>query len=990
MKVLLIEDNQNYAFLVEAMLRSSEPDSLCFSWAENLRAGIGQLERESADVILADLSLPDSDGLATVTELKAKAGITPIIVLTGRHDEKLASEALRQGAQDYLFKTEIDKHALQRALRYAIERQRSDARYRDLVESLDTIVWEADPVTWRFTFVSKAAEKMLGYPIERWPETVDFWLNLIHPDDRSAALESCQNGIDRGDSHEFEYRVIAMDGRIVWLRDIVRVTRNESGQPITLRGVMIDITRTKTAAAELQRHHDRIQSLHEISHILLEAAEPNLGIQKALEKAISLSGFHFGDILLTTPEGAFVAVAAACGFKDSDKLQQTRRARSGIHRKEHLLKSSITPNIQSSDRFRSLKQEGAETVVSVPLHVGAESLGVLQLASRIAKHIEPDQMAMLEAIGHQFGSAIQKVRLYSEVERKSQELEAILDVSMAANRSLYLQQILQEVAQKITEIFAFGAARIFLFDERHEELRMHASYQIDGLFIDGPRVFKAGRGISGHAAASGEPLVIENIDTDPRYQRVTHSRTALRIGQKFAASFPIKYEGKTLGVITCVGQQPRHLRDHELRLISSMSSQVAVAVHNSRLYAKVEQQSRELSVLFDVTTAATQSLEMDQVLEEVIRRVCEIFLFDATRFYLFDEQREWLHCRATHQVDSNFATRTISFKKGQGITGRVGETGAAIVIVDTEADPQYLKLSHAQKTGRRFVAGFPVKYGSETLGVIMCLGDQPRQLSNHEIDLIGSLSGQIAIAVTNARLYEQTKEQATQLRNLATRLESVREQERTRISRELHDELGQVLTGLKFDVAWMAARISQPHSSLAPRLAAMSETLDNTIQSIRAISARLRPDILDKLGLSAAMEWQLQEFRQRTGINYHFASYPADIRLSNDVSNALFRILQEALTNITRHSQANRVATVIELQGREAFLHIEDDGNGIAEDKIYDGQSLGLLGMRERAAHLGGTVTVRRNNGHGTSVTVRLPIEDQNEAIKSSLRSEEL
>jgi signal transduction histidine kinase len=170
----------------------------------------------------------------------------------------------------------------------------------------------------------------------------------------------------------------------------------------------------------------------------------------------------------------------------------------------------------------------------------------------------------------------------------------------------------------------------------------------------------------------------------------------------------------------------------------------------------------------------------------------------------------------------------------------------------------------------------------------------------------------------------------------------------------------------------------------------MSESLDNTIDAIRKISTRLRPDILDKLGLSAAIEWQLQEFRRRTGIKYHFDSYPTDIRLKEQPSTALFRILQEALTNVARHSQASRVAVVLERQDHEVSLRINDNGVGIDEDNFFDGQSLGLLGMRERAASLGGKITIQRNDEQGTTVTAHIPIEYLNETMEFSPRSEEL
>lgn len=1166
MKVLLIEDNPDYAFLIETMLRSSDPETISFTWADGLEKGIQQLQQDPVNVILLDLSLPDSDGLATLTALKTKAGRTPIIVLTGCNDEQLAIEAMRLGAQDHLLKTDIDKRALLRALRYAIERRSSEDKYRELVESIDAIVWEADPVTWRFTFVSKAAETILGYPIERWLEASDFWVNLIHPDDRSATVDYCTRQIEQGDNHEFEYRVVALDGRIVWLRDIVRVIKNESGQPITLRGVMIDITQSKDAAAELQKHHYEIESLQEISQIILEAAEPNTGIAKALEKSIAVGGFDFGDILLTTPEGEFVSVTAACGFRDPANLHRTPRPKTSTHRRAHLQQSSVKENIQAGDRFRSLKQEGAETAVIVPLRSGNVSFGLLQLASRRAKEIQPNELALAEAMGRQIGIAIQKAklteelqtnlqriqtlyecniavtstldlravleillekmdifpkpgaaitfrlmdsqtgrleyfairnldkmewigeygtnrklsgggltkhtiasshplviqdlrtdprvlhpdflrrqglcsylgvqvrikeltvgivgiytrmpyefsrdeissitslashaaiaihhaRLYTEIENNAQELAALLAVASAASQSLELKPLLHGVIKTITENFHFDATRFFVFDEAREALQLCASYTGHPDFSSWSGDSQKGRGISGTVAATGEAIIVSDALTDPIYEKLSWSKSTKNSGQRFIADFPVKYKDEVLGVLMCMSQNSRQFTDHERRLIASMLSQIAISIHNARLYAEVEKQSRELAALFDVTAAATQSLEMGRVLEEVIRRINEIFLFDATRFFLFDDQAEWLHCRATHQVNSSFLTRASSFKKGQGITGRVGATGVAIIIDDTQTNPQYQQLSHTkatEKAGERFVAGFPVKYGSETLGVIMCMGEQPRQLTNHETDLITSLSSQVAIAIANARLYEQTKVQAEQLRNLATHLEAVREQERSLISREIHDELGQTLTALKFDAAWIKGKLSNHQPALADRLAEMSTMIDNTIQAVRKIAARLRPDILDKLGLAAAIEWQLQEFRKRTGIRYHFAADPIDIHLDEQQATTLFRIFQESLTNVARHSHATRVNIDLEQQDAEVFLRVDDDGDGIEADKISDKQSLGLLGMRERAASLGGDITIQRNHIKGTSVITHLPLSQVNETTEFSPRSERL
>lgn len=216
-----------------------------------------------------------------------------------------------------------------------------------------------------------------------------------------------------------------------------------------------------------------------------------------------------------------------------------------------------------------------------------------------------------------------------------------------------------------------------------------------------------------------------------------------------------------------------------------------------------------------------------------------------------------------------------------------------------------------------------------------------------------------------------------QLRELSAHLESVREDERTGISREIHDELGQALTALKMDMAWLARRLASTSNpaDLLERIRSMSEMTDDVIDRVRRISAELRPGVLDNLGLLAAIEWQGQEFEKRTGATCAIASNLDDAPLERGLSTAIFRIFQEALTNVARHAQATHVDVRLHRSDRTLSLEVHDDGAGISPEAALDPKSLGLLGIRERARRLGGTASVKRAAGGGTNVTVEVPLE---------------
>lgn len=210
------------------------------------------------------------------------------------------------------------------------------------------------------------------------------------------------------------------------------------------------------------------------------------------------------------------------------------------------------------------------------------------------------------------------------------------------------------------------------------------------------------------------------------------------------------------------------------------------------------------------------------------------------------------------------------------------------------------------------------------------------------------------------------------LRALVRRLRAIREEETTRIAREIHDELGQAITALKLDVGWLARRLREP--PVAEKLQAMTEQLDAMLQTVRRIAAELRPGVLDSLGLVAAIEWQAQEFTKRTGVVCRVEAPEVQPRLDPARATALFRILQESLTNVARHARATRVDIRLTQANGDLVLRVSDNGVGLPS-LLNTSQSLGLLGMQERAVAVGGTVTVSRGEAVGTVVTATVPLD---------------
>jgi PAS domain S-box-containing protein len=239
----------------------------------------------------------------------------------------------------------------------------------------------------------------------------------------------------------------------------------------------------------------------------------------------------------------------------------------------------------------------------------------------------------------------------------------------------------------------------------------------------------------------------------------------------------------------------------------------------------------------------------------------------------------------------------------------------------------------------------------------------------------GSIQGHFGIQrdITERRHADEAlRRSREELRALAARLQSVREEERTRISREIHDELGQALTGLKLDLAWLRPRLKD-RPELTERLQSVVARIDGTIDSVRRIATELRPSVLDHLGLVAAVEWQAQEFSNRTGIAAAVRLAASAAMPAADTATTVFRILQEALTNVARHAGATRVEIALDLTPEGVRLEVHDNGRGIDEAARAGARSLGLLGMQERASACGGELTIDGGPGAGTVLSLRIP-----------------
>lgn len=339
-----------------------------------------------------------------------------------------------------------------------------------------------------------------------------------------------------------------------------------------------------------------------------------------------------------------------------------------------------------------------------------------------------------------------------------------------------------------------------------------------------------------------------------------------------------------------------------------------------------------------------------------------------------DDGKSVVHGAAPHLPEGyNRAIDGRPIGPSEGSCGTAAALGKSVIVTDIENDPlwaSYRELARAH--GLQACWSTPVcTADGRVLGTFALYYREPRAPTQQDLDVI-------ARAVHVAGIALQRHELDSRLRALSMRIEAAREEERAGIAREIHDQLGQSLTVVKMDLAWIARRTNEPggisKDALLTKLSEMSGMTDEIISQVRRISAELRPGVLDDLGLVAAITWKAQEFEKRTDILCAAHASVEGVQTSREIATTAYRVLEEALTNIARHAGAKRVDIRLEADDGWLVLRVRDDGKGLSKEATVNRRSLGLLGIRERARAHGGTAVLSSIAPRGTELVLRLPL----------------
>jgi signal transduction histidine kinase len=537
-------------------------------------------------------------------------------------------------------------------------------------------------------------------------------------------------------------------------------------------------------------------------------------------------------------------------------------------------------------------------------------------------------------------------------------LRALIAASTGIASELELDTLLERLVETAAQLTGARYAALGVIDPTGRQLERFVTQGVDDdtrrAIGDLPR----GRGILGVLIDDAEPLRLHDLHEDPRSVGFPPNHPPMRT----FLGVPILLRGVAYGNFYLTEKvDGDDFTEDDQEVVSLLASQAAVAIENARLYEASTQWSRQLESLNEVGNALITETDLGRLLDLVARRLADLLEARLVAVMLPAGDDELRFAAVAGEGGAEFLGQTLP--RAHSKSGKVFDRGQSersdALLDDPEVHREVIR-GFAARTG----LWVPLVVRSETIGLIAVhdrLGPDPR-FTDSDLRLAETFATRAAVAVDLSQRIA---------RDALRRIVEAQELERKRLARELHDETGQALSSIILGLRALDERVEGDEAKEA--VAEVRELVVATLQDVRRLAVELRPKVLDDFGLVAAVERLAETFAAQTGIGVRFESGLRDERLPAEVETALYRIVQESLTNIVKHSRASNVSVVLVRKPSAVAAVIEDDGRGFDPATVRDG-GIGLVGMRERVALLDGRLLVESSEGSGTTLVAEVPI----------------
>jgi PAS domain S-box-containing protein len=679
----------------------------------------------------------------------------------------------------------------------------------------------------------------------------------------------------------------------------------------------------------LQLRRNQLVISHKLSQNILSGQSLEALSQETLQALLSSISLDFGSVRIVNPDRRSLRVLAAAGFRNPELISTGAPVDKVSHytagyRIINTGKSYVAEDIPGAPGLRTLKREGGKSAIRVPIISRDESvIGVLHVVSRTPREFNETEIKFVESIGVQLGIAIER----KQAEEEREELIIAQSHAMPGISRLDAEGRYLYVSEAYGKMLGYEPRELLGVDWRpavHPEDQPKALMAYDSMLRHGQGEFEARALCKDGGQFHKQVLMVKIVD----------------------------HKGDFVGH-HCFMKDISERKESEEELQTEVRRQEAVA-----LFGELALGGAKIQDLMEKTV----ELVAGHVQAE-FAKVLEIL------------------------PDGNFALLRagVGWKAGSigqekvplGKDSQAGFTllsGEPVIVNDLASETRFTGPALLKDHG--IVSGVSVIIGDQQrpFGILGVHTKEKRIFNQKDVHFVQAIAHVLGQAIRRDETEQKLRETEYQLRALAQRTERIVEEEKARMSRDIHDSVGQLLTALKLDLSWLKAKLPAADYLLRDKLVSTNALLEEATATVRQIATEMRPPVLDDLGLIPAMKSQLRDFQTRSGINCYFQSATGEPQLPSNLSTTLFRCFQEILSNVARHAEADQIDVSVSLRQGSLVIEVTDNGRGIEPEKITSRSSLGLLGMRERLELVGGRLDIRASDGKGTKITLEAPL----------------